>query len=321
MAQRSRSVPVGHKATKTQSMRFLSELQGVEDKARPTMSPLKSPKTQDLKEAVEVTVSIYKANGDLLREEVILDSKPLTEVAMPWLLTCSVLGGDYQQVSPTCLVEEVAKGESTVTITVIENPDEGELCVDKAWKDYQYVEFILDQYLHLVPDVRHVARALVMLTEIDAFFNEEGGKFALKCLTKLKSFCQEGDAVPAGFLLLRPFLQEMRRCFKCSKVASHADHSCTVNGYTMEWTCRRIQCWKRACFVQRGKGSAFQQMKVILEDLAEKVMADGPECDGAARDRYNATERARFLVRQNQARIQHDALTLVALMGGYGPGN
>ena len=50
-------------------------------------------------------------------------------------------------------------------------------------------------------------------------------------------------------------------------------------------------------------------------------MADGPECDGAVRDRYNTTERARFLVRQNQARIQHDALTLVALMGGYGPGN
>ena len=73
--------------------------------------------------------------------------------------------------------------------------------------------------------------------------------------------------------------------------------------------------------MQRGKGSAFQQMKVILEDLAEKVMADGPECDGAVRDRYNTTERARFLVRQNQARIQHDALTLVALMGGYGPGN
>ena len=71
--------------------------------------------------------------------------------------------------------------------------------------------------------------------------------------------------------------------------------------------------------MQRGKGSAFQQMKVTLEDLVEKVMADGPECDGAARDRYNATARARFLAEQNEARIQYDAHLI--WMAWYGPGN
>ena len=60
-------------------------------------------------------------------------------------------------------------------------------------------------------------------------------------------------------------------------------------------------------------------MKVILEDLSEKVMADGPECDGAARDRYNATARARFLYEQNEARIQYDAH--LSWMGRHGPGS
>ena len=289
MAQRTSHVPVGCtriKAIKRVRQPCVYDQHETQDKKEPTIS---SPtKAHQLEDPTEVDVCILSVSGDVLREETIRSDRPVMDLALPW---CQILDGDYKEISPACMIGEVAKGESTATITLVQHVD---FRVDWAWENQSYVKVVLGHHLNSTTDARHIARALEIITQTQPYFNEESGDFAVEYLRNLKAACHQEASVPEDFLLLRPFLQSMLRCFRCGQVASHANQSCNVNGYSLKWTCKGVQCWKKACFTQRGQGSAFQKMKETLKDLVEVSLVGGPECAGAWRDRYTFEERSRL---------------------------
>ena len=301
MACRSSSVPVDRKAIK--AIKRTGQASPLDqDKADAwIIPPLKAARVDQLEEAKEVDVCVLSVSGDLLREQTIRSDRPVMDLALPW---CQILDGDYQEISPACMIGEVAKGESTATITLVHQED---FSVDQGWEDEAYVKVVPGHHLNATTDARHVARALEILTETQAFFNKEGGDFALESLGNLKAACHQEASVPKHFRSLRPFLQSMQRCFKCRHVSSDATQSCDVNGYRLRWSCKGVQRWKKACFAQRGAGCAFQKMKEILKDLVDVVLVGGPECAGAVRDRYTNAERNLFWQEQNAAIRQREA--------------
>ena len=298
MARRSSSVPVDRKAIKAIKRAGQTSLLE-QDKAESwIISPPKAAQLDQIEVAREVDVCVLSVSGDLLREQTIRSDRPVMDLALPW---CQILDGDYQEIPPACMIGEVAKGESTATITLVHQED---FSVHAGWEDEPYVKAVLGHHLDSTTDARHVAKALELLTKTSAFFNKEGGDFVLASLGNLKAACQQEGSVPEHFPLLRPFLQSMLRCFKCRLLSSECTQSCNVNGYRLQWSCKGVQGWKKACFAQRGTGCAFQKMKEILTDLVDVVLVDGPECEGAVRDRYTEAERKLFMQGPDAARAE-----------------
>ena len=314
MTKRSSSVPADRRAAAAYARQHLRDAgstqptstERLEERARATIALERGRRFKESPPDADVEVSVYKIGGDLLRKETMKATSCVKELALPW---CQLLDGACNEVSLSLTVGEAAKGEDAVTFTLIDIPHHADFNVDEEWEDRQYAELVFGDYFSAEVDVRHVARALLILTKPKPDASEEDGKYALACLKKLTATCEHQGAAPTDLLLLRPYLQEMGRCFNCRQVQSRALHHCDVKDFTMLWSCKDIQAWKKKCFVQRGRGTLFQQVKLVLKEL-DVILARGPECDGAVRDRHNIQQHLLFLQRQNEERAQREALEL-----------
>ena len=224
-------------------------------------------------EDADVVVIVLCVDGTTLQRKTMKGGDMVKLVSQPW---CTILDVNSNVVPLSMTVHAVAEGSSSLQLTrIAHGKSDPWLDVDKAWVGREYAELIFNSYLSAESDVRHVARALVMLTCPRNFYSAQDGEYFLKCLTQLTQVCDDGEA--GDYICLRPYLQEVWRCLWSKRVNTHALHSLKVKDFSMKYCTRDIQTWRRRCL---SDGESRAAARVALENLHRFKLHRGPDIWG-----------------------------------------
>lgn len=232
-------------------------------------------------------VRLHSISGEVLQEVLMKGEHRIRDLVHPW---SRVFDSSFTEVHHSCELWRL--GADQIDLTQIEADKESSFYVEYTWPDGPYTEAVLGEKLSAESDVRHVARALLLIPH----GGKTTGEQSLRYLRNLVKVIDETSDGPKDFILLRPYLQDMCRCFCMTTQA--AGRACGralkrhyVKDFKMVWTTRQLFDWMKESFTQLSQ----LQVRSVLKQL-DNILHYGPECGGAGRDGYRsafAADRAR----------------------------
>ena len=248
-------------------------------------------------------VRLHSISGEVLQEVLMKGEHRIRDLVHPW---SRVFDSSFTEVHHSCELWRL--GADQIDLTQIEADKESSFHVEYTWPDGPYAEAVLGEKLSAESDVRHVARALLLIP----YEGKTTGKQSLRYLRNLVKVIGETSDGPKDFILLRPYLQDMCRCFcMTTQAAGRASERALkrhyVKDFKMVWTSHQLFDWMKKSFTRTPRTeevrSEFIQVRSVLKEL-DNILPYGPECGGAGRDGYMsafAADRARRFQAQHNA--------------------
>ena len=248
-------------------------------------------------------VRLHSISGEVLQEMLMKGEHRIRDLVHPW---SRVFDSSFTEVHHSCELWRL--GADQIDLTYLEAEKDSPFYVEYTWPDGPYTEAVLGDKLSAESDVRHVARALLLIPH----GGKATGKQSLRYLRNLVKVIDETSDGPKDFILLRPYVQDMCRCFyMTTQAAGRASERALkrhyVKDFKMVWTTHQLFDWMKKSFTRTPRTeevrSEFIQLRSVLKQL-DKILPYGPDCGAAGRDGYRyafAADRAR------RFQAQHDA--------------